>query len=100
MTTAFDVWLDQLREDLQYNPESGDFTWKRPRMGGVRTCDPAGFIDNKRKTRRITFDGKKYSAKRLAWVMMTGRWPSGPVYCRNGDSTDLSWDNLEIKKPK
>lgn len=99
MTTAFDVWLLRLRSDLDYEPELGEFTWKRRfrRRGANRSRIRAGSMNYKTKVCVIGFEGKYHTAGRLAYVIMNGRWPEGTIRFVNGDWTDLRWANLKEK---
>jgi hypothetical protein len=52
---------------------------------------PAGSIAAARNG--IKVDGKQYSAARLAWLYVTGRFPK-LVSCKNRDRRDVRWKNL------
>ena len=89
-----DWTAEELRAHLDYNPETGKWTTK-PR--------PIGHINNFGKTRMpaetITLkskDGKwrMYYAHRLAWLWMTGEWPTHEIDHINNISTDNRWVNL------
>ena len=83
---------ERLRELLDYHPESGTFRWRINR-NGVRFGSVAGTV-NKKGRRRIRADGRKYYASRLAWLYVHGRWPTGVVDHRNGNSDDNRIANL------
>lgn len=53
-------------ERLDYNPETGVFTWVASKTNCVKCGSVAGTIDRK-GYRRIMLDGKKLAASRLAW---------------------------------
>lgn len=81
----------RLKELLDYEPETGVFSWKvsrrgvRPgRTGNVR---PDGYI-------RIGIDGVSYLAHRLAWLYMTGAWPSIDVDHFDGNPSNNRFSNL------
>lgn len=84
---------ERLRETLAYDGDSGQFTWLVDRPP-IQAGTVAGCKDS-RGRRIISVDGWRYYANRLAWLHVTGDWPEGPVWFRNGDITDLSWSNLE-----
>lgn len=88
----------RLREALHYEPTTGAFTWLIPGCGpgggGVRgVSKPAGGISAAGYV-RISIDGVRYRAHRLAWFYMTGAWPSEQVDHKNGRRADNRWENL------
>lgn len=86
--------LELARELISYDPETGDFTWLRPR---ARRSDlagsKAGSLNNKGYW-RIMINGKAYQAHRLAFLLMTGSLPAKHVDHINGIRTDNRWANL------
>ena len=83
---------DKLAEDLNYDPETGDFFWKVTR-GKAKKGALAGFSCDQGR-RKIQLRGTRYMAHRLAFLAMTGRWPIGEVDHINGDQSDNRWKNL------
>jgi len=100
-TSRTDVTADFLREVLEYDPETGIFRWrhnsKRAARWNTRHAGlPAG-CPAKRVHGRIQIrlpNGALYWAYRLAWLYMTGRWPSDEIDHINGDPSDDRFSNL------
>ena len=86
---------ERLREVLHYCPETGEFTIKVSR--GSRTA-PVGAKTgtiNKNGYVVIGIDSKVYYAHRLAWLYMTGEWPSSrEIDHRDLDRSNNKWINL------
>lgn len=82
----------ELRERLQYDPNSGRWVWlKTPRKGFEGK--PAGSLDVKGYW-CIKIDGKSYKASRLAYLYMTGEWPEDEMDHIDGTPWNDCWVNL------
>lgn len=89
---------DRLKSVLIYDECTGDFKWSKP-VGRWKAGDIAGSVfDNgyNNKYRRITIDGKQHFAHRLAWLYVTGEWPSDYIDHINHDGLDNRFDNLRL----
>jgi hypothetical protein len=108
-----DVLLGRLRSLVDYNPETGTFTW-RPRpiedfvAVGTRSADhmckwwDARFAGKEAFT-TITrgyllgrIDTMQFMAHRAAWAYMTGAWPDLHIDHINGVGTDNRFCNLRL----
>lgn len=82
----------RLRELLDYDPETGVFTWlvhvRKARPGAVAGT----LMCHSRRSIRVC--GRNYLEHRLAWLYMTGEWPSDQIDHINGDPSDNRWCNL------
>lgn len=86
------ITQERLKQLLHYQPETGVFTWIVSRRG-VSAGSVAG---NKHQIGyiQIGVDGKLYRAHRLAFMYMTGAFPSNLVDHANGVRDDNRFDNL------
>jgi len=94
-----------IRELLHYNPKTGVFTWRKrnrewfkndggfkmwnKRFPGETTgcAEKSGYL-------QIGLFGKLYYAHRLAFLYMTGEFPTGETDHINGLKGENIWDNL------
>jgi len=84
---------EQLQDVLEYNPETGVFTWKIRAAQNVRIGDVAGQITSKGYV-RIKILGKQYMAHRLAWLYVHGGFMPDQADHINGVRDDNRIANL------
>ena len=93
MTSKLDITIEHLRESLDYNAQTGIFTWRknhrRPDLIGktAGSIHSAGYIS-------IAIHNVKRLAHRLAWFYITGVMPEGHIDHINGNRLDNSFANL------
>lgn len=108
--------IDDLRNRVIYNPESGAIKWlprpasdfqPTPRETAEVRCQqwnsrcagkPAFATKNKAGYLVGHFRAKLLSAHRVVFAIQTGRWPTIVDHI-NGDRTDNSWHNLRETTP-
>lgn len=88
------ITVEEVREFLTYNPETGELRWLKSRgsrapAGAIAgTIGPDGY--------RVIRVSRIYRAHVLAWVIMTGEWPELQIDHRNGVRHDNRWNNLRL----
>lgn len=92
---------DYVRARLDYDPDSGSFTWKRKPQNSNQdflwNCAFAGkragsFMAN--GYYQIRLDGTSYAAHRVAWLYVYGEHPVGLLDHRDRDKANNSIKNL------
>lgn len=84
-----------LREHIHYDPETGIFTWIKPRAPGVKIGDVAGnrMVDG---YWTICLFSNHQKAHRLAFLYETGAFPEHMVDHINGKKSDNRFSNLRL----
>lgn len=91
MTRSNDLTHKHLIETLDYNPETGHFSWKVDRKK-FKAGDRAGFLDG--GYRKIALMGFAHKEHRLAWFYVHGKWPKKFMDHINGVRSDNRLCNL------
>lgn len=88
-----ELTAEYLRSILNYDQESGVFTWKVSTSNRVKVGDAAGFQGGNGYL-LIMVQGRRYKVHRLAWLYMSGEWPKLDIDHINRDRTDNRIENL------
>ncbi len=84
---------ERLLHLLDYNQETGVFTWRNPTTPCVKEGQRAGTIQSGGYV-QITLDKVSYLAHRLAWLYTYSIWPTDQIDHRNGVRHDNRILNL------
>ncbi len=101
--------IEKLREYVYYDPDKGDLFWhplceyvsdginKRRGMTPVGKPQQRGY-----RLTSITFNGRKFCLMvcRMTWAVVHGEWPSGNMFFRDGDKTNVNINNMIHISPR
>lgn len=82
----------QLSLHLHYDPKTGLFWWIKSGLARQKN-KPAGTIREDGYV-LVCFAYKQYYAHRLAWLLMTGKWPAKEIDHKDGNPANNRWNNL------
>ena len=86
--------IEELREYLDYDPESGVLMWKKRPSRRVKQGQVAGGSINGEGYNLLGFSGMRFLAHRIAFALHHGRWPTPCCDHIDGDKTNNRADNL------
>jgi hypothetical protein len=92
VTVPVPVTAERLRDALDYDPDTGWFTWRATR-GRAKAGARAGRL-NANGYWEIGVDGRLHQAHRLAWLYVHGAWPADQIDHVNGVRDDNRIANL------
>ena len=87
------ITQESIRKIIHYDPVTGKMTWIVKVNSRVQVGGKVGSIDSKGYM-RTKINSVEYRLHRLAWLYMTGSFPTGVIDHINRDKTDNRWSNL------
>lgn len=89
--------LEELQERFNYDPETGQLTWKKPPGFRAKPGDPAGYLTTKGYL-RVKLGESHYRVHRLIWKLSHGEDPPAGMDIDhiNRDRTDNRLANLRL----
>lgn len=85
--------LERLQSMLAYDAAVGTFCWRSTNSNRATAGSHAGTIQPNGYL-RITIDGKRHYAHRLAWLWVYGKWPDGDIDHIDGNRARNPISNL------
>lgn len=87
--------LERLRQLVDYNPETGVFTWKEKTGKKVRVGHEVGSVHSQGYIEAM-IDRKRWFLHRLAWFYVHGEVPPQQIDHINGNRADNRIGNLRV----
>lgn len=81
------------RDNLSYDPETGELHWLATSRRRVFAGKKAGSLD-KRGYLCINFANRRLRGHRVAWFLMTGEQPPALIDHKDGNPPNNHWSNL------
>lgn len=80
---------------LGYDPRSGNLYWLKGQRG-VFAGAIAGYRmpSSRRGYIQVGYNKRLYYAHKIAWLLMTKKWPTHEIDHKNGNGSDNRWENL------
>lgn len=89
------ISADEARRILRYEPDTGRLVWRVRTGASALAGTRAGYV-NAGGWRQVGIGRRRYMATALAWLIVTGSWPSSTVDHRNRVRDDDRWENLRL----
>lgn len=97
------ITVEYLRSSVTYNPDTGEMRWiYRPDMSNSWNARFPGKevgTTNAEDHRFFRIKGRRITAHRAAWAIMTGEWPTQEVDHRDTIRSHNWWSNLREATP-
>jgi HNH endonuclease/AP2 domain len=84
---------ERARLAFAYDNLTGVLYWAKPTSNSVRVGNIAGYKDNAGYI-QVRFEGKRYLAHRLIWLIYNGKWPSMVIDHKDGNKSNNLLSNL------
>jgi hypothetical protein len=88
------ITKEELLNDIEYNPETGEFFWKKTKKGRNKDLSAGG--RDKDGYIVICINGSQYKAHRLAWIIYHGFAPTEQIDHINKITSDNRICNLRL----
>jgi hypothetical protein len=87
------ISVDVVRKIYSYDPGTGELV-------KIKTGKPVGGASEKHLYKSVTINGDYYLLHRVAWALMTGKWPEREIDHRDRNLRNNTWANLREATPQ
>jgi hypothetical protein len=94
MTPDPRITFAQVSALLRYDPATGFLYWRVDGRGRRRAGQRAGSAASTSGYRQVSVLGTLVVEQRVAWLLMTGAWPTHQIDHENRNRHDNRWHNL------
>jgi hypothetical protein len=101
---------EAIRENITYNPKTGDMFWSKPARGRrtTKACGSKHTMGYRQLCITVDSVSHRILAHRVCWMLHYGEWPENQIDHINGDRSDNRIENLrdvsqaqnQMNKPK
>lgn len=88
----------RVRALFTYDPMTGSVTRRVRTSNRTHAGQTVGHIDSKGYL-NVRVDGHTFKLHRVAWLCMTGAWPTNQIDHIDGDKQNNKWSNLRDVEP-
>lgn len=99
MVKNVEITHDEMSRVLDYDAETGKFTWKVSVTSRAIAGQNAGVwqrMQNGKDYYSVTYRGRKMSGSQLAWFLHYGQWPDRSVFYIDENPRNLKISNLKM----
>lgn len=93
-----DLTYKVAKAHFAYDPTTGFITWMAKRSNRALAGSRAGSLAGN-GYRQVRYGGRRYLEHRVAWLLVTGAWPTTQIDHIDRDRANNRWANLRSATP-
>lgn len=99
MKSRENVTVQRLNELFEYNPDTGELTWRVAHGRNPEGGKVFKVTRFKNKQIYVNVDNVRIPARAVCWAVYHGYWPKGRLFAYNSDPCDNRIDNIVLGAP-